>query len=410
MAAQVGRDDPAASPDSRPAVLIIGGMGYIGRFLALHLHKNNLASEVRLVDKVLPQLAWLAPEFKEACAPELFMQADASREQSLTRIFDRSNGQPWDYVFNCGGETRFSQEEEVYRLRSLGLAVALGKEAAKRGCKAMVEVGTGMVYKPESSPRKETDKLKPWSKMGKYKLLAEEELSKIEGLNLIIIRLPHVYGEYSSKFVATALALARVYQDLGEELKWLWTKELRVNTVEVNDVARALWRAAEWLSQGKPGWDETWGKVPVFNVVDHGDTCSYPLLFWWDSTCIANVLWLTTTAQGTIEQIIGQVFDIQTGFQGQLISSFARMNLDNVVDDVNDKILGPWADLLAEAKITRAGPISPFMEKELLRDTDLSLDGSRFEKVTGFEYEKPCLTKEEVEKMIESYRRMNWWP
>ena len=61
------------------------GPGYIGRFLALHIHKNNLASEVRLVDKVLPQLAWLAPEFAEACSQDKFMQADASRERKFYR-------------------------------------------------------------------------------------------------------------------------------------------------------------------------------------------------------------------------------------------------------------------------------------------------------------------------------------
>lgn len=65
--------------DEKPSVLIIGGLGYIGRFLAQHIHQNNLASEVRLVDKVLPQLAWLAPEFSDACAQSKFVQADASR-------------------------------------------------------------------------------------------------------------------------------------------------------------------------------------------------------------------------------------------------------------------------------------------------------------------------------------------
>lgn len=66
----------------KPAVLIIGGLGYIGRFLALHIHQNSLASEVRIVDKVLPQLAWLAPEFEEACSQDKFMQADASKERT----------------------------------------------------------------------------------------------------------------------------------------------------------------------------------------------------------------------------------------------------------------------------------------------------------------------------------------
>jgi nucleoside-diphosphate-sugar epimerase len=69
----------AENETEKPSVLLIGGLGYIGRFLALHIHQNNLASEVRIVDKVLPQLAWLAPEFSEACSQDKFMQADASR-------------------------------------------------------------------------------------------------------------------------------------------------------------------------------------------------------------------------------------------------------------------------------------------------------------------------------------------
>ena len=85
----------------KPAILIVGGLGlfmetlsnlstsngalytgYIGRFIALHIHQNNLASEVRLIDKVLPQLARLAPEFSGACSKDKFMQADASRERT----------------------------------------------------------------------------------------------------------------------------------------------------------------------------------------------------------------------------------------------------------------------------------------------------------------------------------------
>ncbi|KAK3989151.1 hypothetical protein QBC44DRAFT_89070 [Cladorrhinum sp. PSN332] len=372
----------------KPSVLIIGGLGYIGRFLALHIHKNNLASDVRIVDKVLPQLAWLPPLFEEACAGSKFVQADASREQSLPRIFDRADGKQWDYVFNCGGETRYSQEDEVYKLRSLDLSLTVGREAAKRGVKCFIELSTGMVYKPDSAPSKEQDKLKPWSKIAVYKLQAEEELAKIEGLNLVIVRLAHVYGPYASQWVATALCMARVYQALEEEMKWLWTKGLRQNTVHIDDVSRALWAVAGWYTGGKANWDDsTMSKVPTFNIVDKG-----------------------VTTQGTMSDIIGQIFGIETGFQGTVISSFAKLNLDSVVDDINDELLGPWADLLAEAGITRPGPLTPFMEKELLKDTDLSMDGSRLEKVVGFAYEKPAITKELVEEVIESYKQMKWWP
>lgn len=378
----------AENETEKPSVLLIGGLGYIGRFLALHIHQNNLASEVRIVDKVLPQLAWLAPEFSEACSQDKFMQADASRPDALARIFDRADGKQWDYVFNCGGETRYSQEDEVYKLRSLNLSIAVGKEAAKRGVKAFVELSTGMVYKSDSSPSKEGDKLKPWSKIAVFKLKAEEELAQIEGLNLVIVRLPHVYGPYASQWVATALCMARTYQHLEGEMKWLWTKELRTNTAHIDDVTRALWDITAWYDAGKAGWDlGSMGKNVTFNVVDKG-----------------------ATSQGTMATIIGELFKIETGFQGQLISTFARLHLDSVVDDVNDELLGPWADLLAKAEITRPGPLTPFMEKELLKDTDLSMDGSRLEKLLGFQYTKPTLTKELVEDVIESYKKMNWWP
>lgn len=373
----------------KPSVLIIGGLGYIGRFLALYIHKNDLASEVRVVDKVLPQLAWLAPEFDEACAGDKFLQADASREQALARIFDRKDGKQFDYVFNCGGETRYSQEDEVYKLRSLGLSLAVGKEAAKRGVKAFIELSTGMVYKSDSATSKETDRTKPWSKIATFKLQAEEQLAKIQGLNLAIIRLAHVYGPYASQWVATALCMARVYKAQNEEMKFLWTKDLRTNTVHIDDVVRALWSVAEWYVAGKKNWDDKamGGAVPVFNVVDKG-----------------------ATTQGKMAELIGSIFGIKTGFQGTLISSFAKLNMDSVVEDVNDELLGPWADLLEAAGITRPGPLTPYMEKELLKDTDLSMDGSRLEKVLGFEYQKPQVDKELLEEVIESYKKMKWWP
>ena len=60
--------------------------GYTGRFLAKHIHDNDLASEIRLVDKHLPELAWLAPEFKDVCTRERFVQADASRERTSATL------------------------------------------------------------------------------------------------------------------------------------------------------------------------------------------------------------------------------------------------------------------------------------------------------------------------------------
>jgi hypothetical protein len=82
---------------------------------------------------------------------------------------------------------------------------------------------------------------------------------------------------------------------------------------------------------------------------------------------------------------INEIFKIPTGFQGTLISAFARLNLDHVVDDVNNELLDPWGHLLEDANINKTTPLTPFMEKDLLRDNDLCMDGSAFKRATGFE-------------------------
>jgi len=89
-------------------------------------------------------------------------------------------------------------------------------------------------------------------------------------------------------------------------------------------------------------------------------------------------------AQKQTAQIIGEIFKMETGFHGTLISAFARLNLDHVVDDVNDETLDPWAELQQKAGISQSTPLTPYIEKELLKDADLSMDGSAFERETGF--------------------------
>lgn len=174
-------------------------------------------------------------------------------------------------MFNCGGETRFSQDDKVYELRSHALSMAVGREAAKRKVQCFQELSTGMVYKPESAPRKETDKLKPWNNQAKWKLKAEEDLAKVDGLNLMIMRIAHAYGPYTGKFLSTALCMARVYQSKGKEMRWLWKEDLKTNTVHIDDVVRALWTGAEWyVKQAKKT------PAPIYNIVDHGNTCRLP--------------------------------------------------------------------------------------------------------------------------------------
>lgn len=201
-------------------------------------------------------------------------------------------------------------------------------------------------------------------------------------LNLVILRLGLVYGKYDTKQVAKSLVLGRVYKSLDEELRWLWTKDTKINTVHVTDAARSAWAAASWLSttSSKPA------TTPIFNVVDH-----------------------TNTSQGHLAALITSAVGVQTSFVGSILSTFAKLNMDNVLEDINEAVMGPWAELLDKEGM-RTGPLNPFMEKEQVKDEDLCLDGALFETTVGFEYERERFEQDGLEEMITSYKEMGWWP
>ena len=55
---------------SKPKVLVLGGVGFIGRNVVTHLVQNDLASFIRVADKVLPPTAFLGSPHKEAFESE----------------------------------------------------------------------------------------------------------------------------------------------------------------------------------------------------------------------------------------------------------------------------------------------------------------------------------------------------
>lgn len=240
-----------------------------------------------------------------------------------------------------------------------------------------------MVYKSDNTPRKESDKLKPWNNKAKWKLKAEEDLAKIDGLNLLVLRLPNVYGPYTKTFLSTMLSMARVYQSKNKEMRFLWKEDLKQNTVHVEDAVRAIWHGAQWYAKGP----QARRPAPTFNIVDHGNTCKFSVSATLVLKMDRDHMLTNSLAQKLTAQYMHEIFNIETGFHGTLISAFARLNLDHVVDEVNDETLDPWAELQQQAGISSSTPLSPFMEKELLRDADLCLDGSAFEKETGFTYD-----------------------
>jgi len=162
---------------NKPNVIVLGGLGFIGRNLVQFLVENNLVGKIRVADKVLPDLAGLNEVqmkiFKGEGSVVEFKQANLAREVMVNKVFDQTDFKI-DYVFNLAGETKYSQTEEVYKENIIDVSVTCAKAAAKAGVKRFIEVSTAQVYTGDKKSSTEDDKTKPWTKLAKAKLEAEE--------------------------------------------------------------------------------------------------------------------------------------------------------------------------------------------------------------------------------------------
>lgn len=64
----------------KPTVLVLGGVGFIGRKFVAYLTEHDLASEIRVIDKVLPQTAYLNKRCTAAFDQVEFMQGNLSSQ------------------------------------------------------------------------------------------------------------------------------------------------------------------------------------------------------------------------------------------------------------------------------------------------------------------------------------------
>ncbi|KAI8801898.1 hypothetical protein BJ742DRAFT_835356 [Cladochytrium replicatum] len=370
-----------------PKVLVLGGVGFIGRNFVTYLVENDLASSIRVADKVLPATAYLSERCKKAFEdPRVeFRQANLVNPASCEKVFTREDRTNFDYVFNLAAETKYSQSEEVYEEKIFQLTLSVAREAQKRNVACFVEASTAQVYEPDKKPSTETSKVKPWTVMAKHKLRAEEELKKLDGLNYIIVRPATVYGPGDVLGITPRLIIAAVYKNLNEEMKMLWSKDLKLNTVHVVDVCRAIWHLAATV-QEKGGRTGSVKRGDIFNLCDKGDS-----------------------DQGSINNHIQTIFGIETGFQGTAINLYAKMNLEAVTEDVNDKHLQPWSDLCKSSGVVNT-PLTPYLDKELLKENFLSVDGSKIEREFGFSYSIPEPTSQNLKQVVDEYVAIGIWP
>jgi len=363
---------------AKPNILVLGGLGFIGRNFVQYLVENGLAGKIRVADKVLPDLAGLTEKqmkmFKGPDACIDFKQANLARETMVKKVFDQTDFKI-DYVINLAGETKYSQTQEVYKENIIDVSVTCGKAAVDAKVRRFIEVSTSQVYQGDKKSSSEDEKPKPWTKLASAKLEAEEALKKIPGLNVIIVRPAIVYGPGDILGITPRIICAAVYKHLGETMEFLWDKELRMNTVHVADVAAALWHLTTHGESGE-----------IFNLADSGET-----------------------DQGAINKLLESIFGIKTGFMGTIKSKLATsVAMKTVAETANEKHLKPWSDLCKAKDITNT-PLTPYLDEELLYNNAYSINGEKITK-TGFSYQHPSLKEETLRETIKGFVALGYFP
>ena len=176
-----------------------------------------------------------------------------------------------------------------------------------------------------------------------------------------------IYGKGDRNSIMPRAVCAATYVGTGERMDFLWDGGIKMSTVWVGDVCRAVSFAVE-----SP---ETFGGK-IYNLADSGDS-----------------------TQGSINGLLGETFGIDVGFVGRIISNVARIHMDGVVEVANEKHMRPWSELCAKHDISTV--LSPYISRELLQAKNVNVDGGKIVEEAGFQYSRERIRREDIVECLE---------
>ncbi|XP_045496527.1 uncharacterized protein LOC123694936 [Colias croceus] len=365
----------SAGDNLKLRVVVLGGCGFIGRNLVHYLISNDLVSALRVVDKTPPQLAFLNPAHTKSFEdPRVeYKSANLINPTSCASALEPTSG-PWDLVVNCAGETRVGQTEAVYSEGILTLSTNVAKECAKIKVNRLVEISSGQMYSSDK-PHKEDGPIEPWTVEGRMKSKVEKELKNLESeLNYTVLRPAIVYGVGDRRSLTPRLLYGGIYKHLGETMKLLWTADLKMNTVHVSDVCKAIWTLGT----------QPEAQSQVYNIVDEANS-----------------------SQGSLAELVSEIFKINHDYYGTAISTLAKNDIASVAEEANDKHLTAWADICRKYNLEHS-PLEPSASTELLLNKQLCLDGSKIKGIVGLDVPRPRV--KELLEVLQDYASMNLFP
>lgn len=352
--------------------MILGGCGFVGRNVVHHLVQKYPDSKIRVVDKLIPPMAYLNKQHESSFNnPRVeFINCNLISKDSREKAF-QSESVSFDYVINCAGETKHGLSDAIYHEGIVDLSVSCARLSAKYNVKRYLEISSGSVYE------KKDRSIQPRTTIAKYKLMVEEELKKISGLNYTILRPPLVYGLGDTKNLAPRTVVAAIYRYIEETMRLLGGKDLKVYTVHVDDLCQAI----DYVLARDDTLSET------YNVVDDG-----------------------CTTQGIIGDLLKEMFDVSVEYLNDFSATmcYVKINTNSAIKDINEKHMKPWSEICAINNI-QSTPLSPYLYRDDLCIDDICLNADKLKSV-GFKFTHPIITKELLEEVVNDFKSMGLFP
>ncbi|TIA88836.1 hypothetical protein E3P99_02357 [Wallemia hederae] len=327
-----------------------------------------------------------------------YHQVNLLNKATIESIFETYNP---DHVFDLSGDIRFDVNE-LQHIQSTLASYQLGQIAATHPINSFTKL-TFPFYEFNSKPCSESTELSPQGGRGVWWHDSIRSLATIPNLPLSILRVGAWYGpsQLHGK-ITPRLMCGDIYRHLNEEMKFLWNGDLRLNTVHSEDVARALVALSKWrqsttdtspfnntfksyvdgekLKQFQLPPKETPSRAPLFNLVDDSDA-----------------------TQSSVAEQIAKVFHVKTGFLGGLISAFAKMDIEEMVEDVNEKHLDAWADMLKKSDI-KDTPLTPYLDEHFFKKNPIAMDASKMKKTLSFKCKHSHITTQDIQEIVNGFR------
>ncbi|KAI8054634.1 hypothetical protein BDF22DRAFT_420712 [Syncephalis plumigaleata] len=368
-----------------PRVLILGGAGFYGRWLVTYLVENYKTGNVRVLDKTTPECSLLSNRCRRAFAEVEFQQCNLTL--IVDQGFQRSDGEPWDVVYNLACERRPEVSEHAYEENICTLTSVCANAAAKYGAKLFVQVSSASVYSDYHVHSREEDEIdesliSSLNASAKYFYRADQTLLNMKNLNVIIMRPSTVYGPGDPHFIAQMMMVGRVHRESHTAVYSYLSPDRCLNTVHVYDLARALWHVFLWYcDSGRQGHE-------IFNVTDLNDSTN-----------------------GSLWSVISRLFGVTVKFHWWFVSKIltSSVTANRAISEANSKVVPAWSRLLRQAGI-QDSPLTPYFNRFHLLPPSVQVDGTKLYALTGFEYLVPRVTIPALKDMIREWQELRCWP